>query len=436
MKDIVPELLEKVQSDFEKEISSSSIFKKAIKAVKNGTATYEDANAFAELIGDTLANAIKTNISSDVLPDGKMYYNIADRIVGATLKQNYELVSDYAKDVQTILNKKAGLNVKGIKTTFNKDKAKGIINRLATEELFENVEWILQEPVVNFTQSVIDDSVKTNADFHHKLGLKPRIERISTGKCCEWCNTLAGIYSYPDVPKDVYRRHRFCRCTVEYDPATGKRQNVHTKKWIDPKRNDKIDKRIAYTEKEESNRGLNKETRINRKKIFSNKYDSKFSRLKEGKKVIKEIRNKSKEILVRRDGTKFEDLLFVDSDTGKSLISKNYHVENTSKPTKAMLGMIKNTKKGAIIGIHNHPNSTIPSINDIVVSYERKYKYGIIIGHDGTVIKYKGNRKLSIIEIENYNIKFDKFYQNGYNNFEDFSKDLKNTFDIDMEVLI
>lgn len=28
----------------------------------------------------------------------------------------------------------------------------------------------------------------------------------------------------------TYRRHRYCRCTVEYDPGDGKRINVHTKK--------------------------------------------------------------------------------------------------------------------------------------------------------------------------------------------------------------
>lgn len=33
------------------------------------------------------------------------------------------------------------------------------------------------------------------------------------------------------MPKDVYRRHQRCRCSVEYYPRDGKIQNVHTKKW-------------------------------------------------------------------------------------------------------------------------------------------------------------------------------------------------------------
>lgn len=33
----------------------------------------------------------------------------------------------------------------------------------------------------------------------------------------------SGKTTYPDVAKDVYRRHENCRCTVEYDPGGAKR---------------------------------------------------------------------------------------------------------------------------------------------------------------------------------------------------------------------
>ena len=80
----------------------------------------------------------------------------------------------------------------------------------------------------NFTQSVVSDSVKANADFQHKAGLSPKIIRKSDGNCCEWCSKLAGVYDYP-CDSTVYKRHNNCNCTVEYNPGTGKVQNVHTK---------------------------------------------------------------------------------------------------------------------------------------------------------------------------------------------------------------
>lgn len=84
--------------------------------------------------------------------------------------------------------------------------------------------------MVNFSQSVVDDTVKANADFQYKAGLKPKIIRTEAGNCCDWCKGLAGVYAYPDVLKDVYRRHRFCWCTVDYHPGDGKKQDVWSKK--------------------------------------------------------------------------------------------------------------------------------------------------------------------------------------------------------------
>ena len=68
---------------------------------------------------------------------------------------------------------------------MNEDRVRGIIN-IVSGGKYEDVAYILGEAVVNFTQSVIDAAVKENADFHLKAGLRPKIRRTSTGKCCEW----------------------------------------------------------------------------------------------------------------------------------------------------------------------------------------------------------------------------------------------------------
>ena len=246
-KDIAPDLLKAVQDDFKEKVKRNAKVKEALKAMKSEEATFEDANHFAEAIGDTLAESFKNNIKPELLPNERMYYNIAERVVGESLKNNYDLVSGYSADVQTLLNRKANLHINGIKPPYNADKAEGIINRISSEEKYENISWILQEPVTNFTQSVVDDTIKTNADFHYKAGLKPKIVRKSTGHCCGWCEEVAGEYKYPNVPKDVYRRHRFCRCTVEYDPGDGRRQNVRSKKWQDIDKDEKIQERVKFS---------------------------------------------------------------------------------------------------------------------------------------------------------------------------------------------
>lgn len=230
MKDITPDLLERIKKDFERQISSNSKISDLIRKLDKGTATYLDANEYSIEIGRTLANVLGKNISSDVLPNGKMYYNIANRIINDTLSRNHDIIADYAAKTQKALNTKAKIGLKVVKPVLNQDRIDGIVNRASSEDRFDNVKWILDEPIVNFSQSIVDDSIRENADIHYQKGLTPRIIRKESGKCCKWCRSIAGIYAYLDVPKDVYRRHQNCRCTVDYYPGDGKVQNVHTKR--------------------------------------------------------------------------------------------------------------------------------------------------------------------------------------------------------------
>jgi hypothetical protein len=229
--DVLPKLLEEVKNEFELAYGESEIIRNVFAKLKAKKATYRTANDFAIEIGGILSKALGVSISADKLPDGKMYYNIAQRLLTDVLGRNYELVSGYASDVQKNLNDKAKIGLKVQVPELNKDRIAGIVNRFSSEDNFEDVSWLLDEPIVNFTQSIIDDSIRKNAEFHHKAGLQPEIVRTSYFHCCEWCQEVQGNYKYPRVPKDVYRRHQHCRCIVDYDPKNGKTQNVWTKKW-------------------------------------------------------------------------------------------------------------------------------------------------------------------------------------------------------------
>ena len=229
--DVLPDILKEVQERFERDFGKSEIVRNAFAMLEAKKATYKTANEFAIEIGDILSKALGTSLSADKLPDGKMYYNIAQRLLTDVLGRNHELVSGYASDVQKNLNDKAKIGLKVQVPELNLDRIAGIVNRFSSEENFEDVSWLLGEPIVNFTQSIIDDSIQKNAEFHHRSGLQPEIVRKSYFHCCEWCQEVQGNYKYPRVPKDVYRRHQHCRCIVDYDPKNGKTQNVWTKKW-------------------------------------------------------------------------------------------------------------------------------------------------------------------------------------------------------------
>lgn len=241
--DVLPKLLQEVKKEFELAYGESEIIKNAFATLEAKKATYKTANEFAIEIGEILSKALGASISTDKLPNGKMYYNIAQRLLTDVLGRNYELVSGYASDVQKNLNDKAKIGLKVQVPELNKDRIAGIVNRFSSEDNFEDVSWLLDEPIVNFTQSIIDDSIRKNAEFHHKAGLQPEIVRTSYFHCCEWCQEVEGNYKYPRVPKNVFRRHQHCRCIVDYDPKNGKVQDIWNKIWRKKDENVKIEVR-------------------------------------------------------------------------------------------------------------------------------------------------------------------------------------------------
>ena len=231
MADITDELLESIQKDFNELVAKNEKIKRVNRFVKKGKATYKDANAYAIEIGDSLAQAFKKNLSVDVMPEGKMYRDMANRIMNETLGVNHNMIVELTGEVQTSLNKASGLNIKGVLAPKDNDRIKGFIERLSSEE-FDSISWILDEPVINFSQSVVDETIKLNVEMHYNLGLTPKLVITLAGDACEWCKAMAGVFDYPDVPDGVYRRHQRCRCTVEYNPGDGKRQDVYSKKWL------------------------------------------------------------------------------------------------------------------------------------------------------------------------------------------------------------
>lgn len=231
--DIVPGLLQGIEKTYKDLIEKDKVLFSLAEKIKSGTATYADAAEFAGRIGQIRSDSFLQNLSVDILPDGKLHYNIANRIVPPSLELDFQTISEACTAVQEGLNDGAGIHIKPQVPEISKDRINGLVNRLSGDD-FEKVQWILKSPIENFARSVVDDHVKANADFHYHAGLSPKIIRRTDGHCCKWCSNLAGTYDYsPGMSRDVFRRHENCGCTVEYDPGDGskRRQNVWDKSW-------------------------------------------------------------------------------------------------------------------------------------------------------------------------------------------------------------
>lgn len=227
--DIVPELLNELETSFRTKYSVDSRIRNLLKRMEAGKGTYLDANKYAIRCGVLLSQTFGVRIDASMLPDGTMYFNIADRTVRPMLEQNYRLVADYCESVQKTLNRSAGLGLNPIRPELNDSRIRGLVD-LLTEGPFDEVKKYLGDPVVNFSQSVVDDSIQSNAEFHSRTGMNPKIVRRAEYGACEWCVALEGVYDYPCDP-EVFQRHENCRCTTEYEPGNGKAQDVWTKSW-------------------------------------------------------------------------------------------------------------------------------------------------------------------------------------------------------------
>lgn len=216
MEDISPSLLIAIKKSFSDGVGKNKQLQSLFLKVRDKTANYEEAHKFSKLLGQELANAFDKNLSSSVLPDGKMYFNIAEATIKPMLQDSYSTISEVAQIAQTNANKKAKIGLKAIKPELNEDRIDGIINRIASEDVFDDIKWITQAPVKEFAMSVVDDSIKENSEFLSKTGLRTIVTRtLSGGKKCDFCERLAGTYMMPDVPSEVFARHDNCYCTID-----------------------------------------------------------------------------------------------------------------------------------------------------------------------------------------------------------------------------
>ncbi len=158
------------------------------------------------------------------------YYELEGTIM-PMLKRDHQLVNDFAARIQQILYDKANLGLNPIRPALEEDWAEDLINSISDARDVDQARNLVDSSLVDLVRHFDDRFIEENASQEYRSGLNLKIRRILSGGACKWCRSLAGAYDYPDVPKDVYRRHRNCRCLVTYDPGDGRRQDVHSKRW-------------------------------------------------------------------------------------------------------------------------------------------------------------------------------------------------------------
>lgn len=199
--DVALQLLQKMQQSFEELYRADRKIAAILTKIQAGTATHMDTQAYAARVGDLVSTVMVSKLNSGVLPDGKMYYNIAQRTILPAMRTGHQMITTTADEVERELRRRAGIGINPRWTGMDEGRVKAIIEKACSGESFDDVAYVLDEPVKNTMQSFVDDFVRNNADQLRQMGMRPKITRRVVGSCCEWCAALAGTYDYGTEPK-------------------------------------------------------------------------------------------------------------------------------------------------------------------------------------------------------------------------------------------
>lgn len=182
-----------------------------ITEIEAGRGTYTMASEYAARVGDNLAKVLKQRAPLESIAE----WDIED-LIPKSLGLDHSMVVYACENVQTALNKDAGLRIKFQAPEFDSNRAYGIVEELRDNPEFVNIEASFYDQLGNFSQNVVDDAIRDNGKVISNAGIRTYVVRATEAGACPWCNDLAGIYDYDEVKfgGDVWRRHENCRCTI------------------------------------------------------------------------------------------------------------------------------------------------------------------------------------------------------------------------------
>ncbi len=217
-----------VQEEVRQRIERDVLLAKLRKKIDSGKADFNDTFLYSDRAGKMLGE-----IFAQRLPD----IPIAEReaLCVELLRDRYTDINALCDAVQRALDEANGLHLKPQRAPFEEARAHLIGHSTADQTVsVETQQRRGRSATATMTRSMHDDRMKAEAKFRSGAGLQCYITRKTDGKCCEWCSAIAGRYEYHSEPKDVYRRHDNCGCSVTFENGR-KRQDVWSKReWETP----------------------------------------------------------------------------------------------------------------------------------------------------------------------------------------------------------
>lgn len=142
MEDIAPKLYEKIEKAFIGNVNRNLDIRTFKEKLRNGQAKPDDVSLYARSLGECASAALIENIKQEDLPDGKLYWNIAERTIKPLLEMVYTMVNDSASEIQNRIDEKNNIHLSPIRADFPEERIRALLNglMLALEEAEEDGE--------------------------------------------------------------------------------------------------------------------------------------------------------------------------------------------------------------------------------------------------------------------------------------------------------
>lgn len=273
-KELAEQLSNEITKKYKIKLSESQLEKKLLAKIKALNASQLDMHSYSQRSAELLSDVLVDVLTTDVLPAGSIPQEIAESCVGDQLSYQYERVNSMSKKVQSSIYKKKRIHLNVTDAIKDTDNANSIVNKIMTYKSAEDAIYLLKNPVVRYSQQVVDSFIHENAQIAYDAGFEPTVERRATAHACKWCQSVAGTYKYDDVSNngnDVWRRHNNCRCTVVTEIDKGVFSSARTKKTSSKK--EALENETRWNEAKRLELAKRKEQAARKKVIINDKRD-------------------------------------------------------------------------------------------------------------------------------------------------------------------
>ena len=121
--------------------------------------------------------------------------------------------------------------------------------------------------------------------------------------------------------------------------------------------------------------------------INSDQYRTKFNSISDNPALNQSIYKYCKAAVTHQSGDYYEDLTILRMD-GSLVGQTSSKVRNETQYNRTLSNSVKSAPPYTLISLHNHGTNVPPSGADFGSAGEKKYAFGIVACHDGTVYKY------------------------------------------------